>query len=170
MFSFFSLYYYPAQQEKELVANYENELQYVANTISLAVKNALNEETVQNVQAAINLVKDDPRLQFVKLYVTDTVWNGDHAFSLKNSLYTYVESKGSGTGRRDNSVIKKTSPFDSKIMSGFIEVGLNTDIIERDKKRIRNTSLVASAAVLAIGILIGFWLSKEHFRTRIGVA
>jgi signal transduction histidine kinase/class 3 adenylate cyclase len=162
MFSFFSLYYYPAQQEKELVANYENEVQNLANTMSMAVKTALTEETFQNVKAAMGLLKDDPRLQFVKLRVMDTVRNEDHTYSLNESVYTFPEeSNGSRTARTDKSVIKKTSRFDSKIMSGVIEVGLNTDIIERDKKSIRNTSLIASAAVLGIGILIGFWLSRS---------
>ena len=164
MFSFFSLYYYPAQQEKELAASYNNEVQNLANTISMAVEMALTEETFQSVKSAMGLVKDDPRLEFVKLHVMDTVWNKDHTqSSLKDSVFkTFPEkSTGSPTDRRDNSVIRKTSPFDSKIMSGVIEVGLNTDIIERDKKKIRNTSLVVSAAVLAIGILIGFWLSRS---------
>jgi two-component system NtrC family sensor kinase len=163
MFSFFSLYYYPSQQEKELVANYENEVQNLANTISMAVKSALTDETFQNVQTAMGLVKDDPRLQFVKLHVIDTVWNEDHTYRLRDSVYYTFPEESTGTrpGHSDNSVIIKTSPFDSKIMSGFVEVALNRDIIERDKKKIRNTSLVASAAVLAIGILIGFWLSRS---------
>jgi len=163
MFSFFSLYYYPAQQEKELVAAYENEVQNMANTISQAVKNSLTDEAFQNVQTAMGLVKDDPRLQFVKLYGIDTVWDKDHTYRLKDSLYNTFpeESTDSTTGRREKAMIKKTSSFDSKIMSGIIEVALNTDIIERDKKKIRNTSLVASAVVLAIGILIGFWLSRS---------
>jgi signal transduction histidine kinase len=163
MFSFFSLYYYPAQQEKELAANYENEVQNLANTISMAVEIALTEETFKNLKGAMGLVKDDPRLQFVKLHVMDTVWNKDHIPHLKDTVIKTFpeESMDTRSGRKGKSVIRKTSPFNSKIMSGLIEVGLNTDIIERDKRKIRNTSLVASAAVLAIGILIGFWLSRS---------
>ena len=44
MFSFFSLYYFPAQQEKYLLDNYNNEVQNLANTISLGVEIALTEE------------------------------------------------------------------------------------------------------------------------------
>jgi len=97
------------------------------------------------------------------LHVMDTVWNKDHIPHLKDTVIKTFpeESMDTRSGREDKSVIRKTSPFNSKIMSGVIEVGLNTDIIERDKRKIRNTSLVASAAVLAIGILIGFWLSRS---------
>ena len=44
MFSFFSLYYFPTQQEKNLLDNYNNEVQNLANTISLGVEIALTEE------------------------------------------------------------------------------------------------------------------------------
>ena len=163
MFSFFSLYYYPSQQAKELAANYENEVQNLANAISMAVEIALTEETFKNLKSAMGLVKDDPRLEFVKLHVMDTVWNKDHIPHLKDTVIKTFpeESMDTRSDRRDKSVIRKSSPFDSKIMSGVIEVGLNTDIIERDKRKIRNTSLVVSGAVLAIGILIGFWLSRS---------
>jgi len=69
MFSFFSLYYFPAQQEKTLVENYNNEVQNLANTISLGVKTALIEESYEGVQTTMGFVKDDPRLEFVKLLV-----------------------------------------------------------------------------------------------------
>jgi hypothetical protein len=73
MFTFFSLYYFPSQQEKYLLSNYNNEVQNLANTISLGVRIALTEENFEGVQTAMSFVKDDPEL--VVDTVTDTIWN-----------------------------------------------------------------------------------------------
>ena len=78
MFSFFSLYYFPSQQGKYLLNNYNNEVQNLANTIALGVKIALTEENFDGVKTAMSFVKDDPRLEFVNLVVTDTIWSNDH--------------------------------------------------------------------------------------------
>ena len=140
MFSFFSLYYFPAQQEKYLLDNYNNEVQNLANTISLGVEIALTEENFEGVQTAMGFVKDDPRLQYVKLLMTDTMWNKDHTqFVLKDSvLKTFPEkSTTRPDSYADNSIIKKRSPFSTEMMSGAIELGLNTTIIQQDKKKIR---------------------------------
>ena len=164
MFSFFSLYYFPAQQEKNLLENYNNEVQNLANTISLGVEIALTEENFEGVQTAMSFVKDDPRLQFVKLRMTDTMWNKDRTqFVLKDSvLKTFPETSAAFTdSSADNSVIKKRSPFSTAMMSGAIELGLNTTIIQQDKKKIRNASLLVSGVVFVIGILLGFGLSRN---------
>src|SRR6476660_8442624 len=164
MFSFFSLYYFPAQQEKYLLENYNNEVQNLANTISLGVEIALTEENFEGVQTAMSFVKDDPRLQFVKLRMTDTMWNKDRTqFVLKDSvLKTFPETSAAFTdSSADNSVIKKRSPFNYGMMLGAIEMGLNTTIIQQDKKKIRNASLLVSGVVFVIGILLGFGLSRN---------
>ncbi|MGK2864128.1 MAG: ATP-binding protein [Chitinophagaceae bacterium] len=164
MFSFFSLYYFPAQQEKNLLTNYNNEIQNLANTISLGVKIALTEENFEGVQTAMSFVKDDPRLQFVNLLATDTIWDKDQLnYTLKDSvLRTFPEKNaGNGTGHSDNSIIKKRSPFNTEMMTGAIEVALTTINIELGKKQIRLTSLMVSGVVFVIGIIIGFWLSRN---------
>src|SRR5262249_10177339 len=61
----------------------------------------------------------------------------------------------------DNSVIKKRSLFSTKMMSGAIELALNTTIIQQDKRKIRNASLMVSGVVFVFGILLGFWLSRS---------
>jgi signal transduction histidine kinase len=161
MFSFFSLYYFPAQQEKNLLDNYNNEVQNLANTISLGVEIALTEEKFEGVQTAMGFVKDDPRLQFVKLLMTDTMWNNDHTrFLLKDSVLKTFPERSPGL-YDDNSIIKKRSPFSTKMMSGAIELALNTTIIQADKKKIRNASLIVSGVVFAFGILLGFGLSRS---------
>jgi two-component system, NtrC family, sensor kinase len=162
MFSFFSLYYFPAQQEKNLLDNYNNEVQNLANTISLGVEIALTEEKFEGVQTAMGFVKDDPRLQFVKLVLTDTMWNNDHThFVLKDSVLKTFPEKSAIGSYDEHSIIKKRSPFSTKMMSGAIELALNTTIIQQDKKKIRNASLIVSGVVFAFGILLGFWLSRS---------
>jgi len=162
MFSFFSLFYFPAQQEKYLLNNYNNEVQNLANTISLGVKIALTEENFEGVQTAMSFVKDDPRLQFVNLLVTDTLWSSNHQeFSLKDSvLKTFPETPILNL-QEGESVIRKRSAFSTEMMSGAIELGLTTEEISAGKKEIRLTSMLVSCVFLVIGIIIGFWLARN---------
>ena len=164
MFSFFSLYYFPSQQEKYLLDNYNNEVQNLTNTISLGVKIALKDENFEGVQTAMSFVKDDPRLLFVNLWVTDTTWDNDHkSFKVSDSLLkTYPEDTANRhTAHSKNSIIKKSSEFTSDMMNGVIELAVTTEYIEMGKKKIRTTSLIVSGVVFVIGILIGFWLSRN---------
>lgn len=162
MFSFFSLFYFPAQQEKYLLNNYNSEVQNLANTISLGVKIALTEENFEGVQTAMSFVKDDPRLQFVNLLVTDTLWSNDHQqFSLKDSVLKTFPETPILSVQGGESVIKKRSTFSTEMMSGAIELGLTTEEISAGKKEIRLTSMWVSCVFLAIGIVIGFWLARN---------
>lgn len=164
MFSFFSLYYFPSQQEKYLLDNYNNEVQNLTNTISLGVKIALKDENFEGVQTAMSFVKDDPRLLFVNLWVTDTIWDNDHkSFKVSDSLLkTYPDDiTDRHTPHLKNSIIKKRSEFTSEMMNGAIELAVTTENIEMGKKKIRTTSMIVSGVVFVIGILIGFWLSRS---------
>jgi len=164
MFSFFSLYYFPLQQEKYLLNNYNTEVQNLANTISLGVKIALTEENFEGVQTAMSFVKDDHRLQFVNLLLTDTLWSDDHReFVLKDSVLQTFPERLAGEQLRypENTIIKKRAPFNTEMMSGAIELGVNTDDIKVGKRQIRITSMQVSSVFLAIGIAIGFWLSRS---------
>jgi len=164
MFSFFSLYYFPAQQEKYLLDSYNNEVQNLTNTISLGVKIALKDENFEGVQTAMSFVKDDPRLLFVNLVATDTIWNADSSrYTLKDSvLRTFPEDTlKNNKSHFKNSIIKKRSGFTSDMMSGAIELAVTTENIEIGKKRIRQTSLIVSSVVFIIGIFIGFWLARN---------
>ena len=164
MFSFFSLYYFPTQQEKYLLDNYNNEVQNLTNTISLGVKIALKDENFEGVQTAMSFVKDDPRLLFVNLLIADTTWDNDHkSFKVGDSLLkTYPEDTVNRHATHSkNSIIKKRSEFTSDMMNGAIELAVTTEYIEKGKKEIRTTSLIVSGVVFVIGILIGFWLSRN---------
>src|SRR6266480_3708404 len=73
MFTVFLLLYVPAQQEKYLLKNYNNEVQNLTSTVALGVKIALTEQNFEGVQTAMDFVKDDPRLRFVSLVEVDTL-------------------------------------------------------------------------------------------------
>ena len=49
IFTFFSYYYFPRQQEKLLVDNYNSEIQNLSNTVALGVKIALKEQNFEGV-------------------------------------------------------------------------------------------------------------------------
>lgn len=164
MFSFFSLYYFPAQQEKYLLNNYNNEVQNLTNTISLGVKIAMTDENFEGVQTAMSFVKDDSRLLYVKLMVSDTIWNNEHTqYSIKESvLKTFPENIDSNVlVQSGNSVIQKRSDFTAEMMNGAIVLAVTTSDIEKSKKQIRMISLMVSAIVFVIGIILGFWLSRN---------
>ena len=164
MFSFFSLYYFPAQQEKYLLNNYNNEVQNLTNTISLGVKIALTDENFEGVQTAMSFVKDDNRLLFVNLLASDTTWNNEHTeFTIKDSvLRTFPDDIDSSIIiHSKNSIIQKRSNFTSEMMNGAIILAVTTSDIEKSKKKIRMISLLVSAVVFLIGIILGFWLSRN---------
>ena len=163
MFSFFTLFYFPDQQAKLLLHNYNNEVQNLANTVSLGVKIAITEQNFEGVQTALEFVKGDPRLEFISMLQTDTLWNDTHtSYTISEKLFkTYPENNNYGsTAVTDETIIVKRSPFASSMMSGAILIGFSTDVINSSKERIKITSLLVSGVVFSIGIIIGFWLSK----------
>jgi class 3 adenylate cyclase len=164
MFAFFILYYFPSQQEKHLLSNYNKEVQNLANTVSLGVKIALTEQNFEGVQTAISFVKNDPHLSFVCLLQVDTVWNENHSgFSLKKGIFQVLpESKQVDPYERSSdSIIVKNSSFNTPVMNGEVMLGFTTKEIIQSKMQIRTTSLLVSFLVFAIGITIGFWLARN---------
>jgi len=163
MFSFFTLFYFPQQQGQLLVNNYENEVQNLANTVALGVKIAINEQNFEGVQTAMEFVKDDPRLQFISMLQSDTIWDANHTkFQIKQKIFrTFPEKEHlSPTITSNDSLIVKKAPFATKTMSGAILLGFNTKDIEASKAGIKHTSIVVSCIVLLIAFLIGFWLAR----------
>ena len=164
MFAFFILFYFPAVQEAYILKNYNNEIQNMANTVSLGVKIALKEQNFEGVQTAIDFVKKDPHLEFVSLIQLDTVWDGNHKnFKIEKKLFkTYPENiKVSIDARSDDLQIVKRSSFNTPLMSGEIMLGFNTLEIAKNKRQILITSLTVTAIVFVIGIVMGFLLAKN---------
>ncbi|MFD3001939.1 ATP-binding protein [Pontibacter toksunensis] len=163
LFSFFTLYYFPDQQAKLLLRNYNNEVQHLANTVALGVKIAITEQNFEGVQTAMEFVKSDPRLEFISMLQTDTTWNEAHtSYTTTEKLFkTYPENNPySPAAVSDENIIVKRSPFESSLMSGAILLGFSTDVINSSVRKIKITSLLVSGVVFCIGIIIGFWLSK----------
>ena len=164
MFAFFTLFYFPAQQGKLLLKNYNNEIQNLANTVALGVKIAITEQNFEGVQTAMEFVKDNPRLKFVSMLQSDTAWNGSHTnFKIKLSVFkTFPETEHPKvTTTSNDSIIVKQAPFVTPVMSGSIMLAFTTRDIIESKRKIRLTSLIASGIVLLIGILIGLWLARS---------
>ena len=156
--------YFPAQQEKYLLKNYNKEVQNLAATVALGVKIALKEQNFEGVQTALDFVKDDPHLRFVSMMQVDTVWNETHSsFTLKKNIFKtfpdYVDVNADVLS--SDTLIVKSAPFDTHIMKGEILLGFSTDEIIESKRQIRMTSIFVSALVFIIGIFIGFWLARK---------
>ncbi len=164
MFSFFTLFYFPNQQGKLLINNYNTEVQNLANTVALGVKIAITEQNFEGVQTAIEFVKDDPRLQFVSMVQYDTIWNDTHRnYQIKKTIFkTFPEKEHPDPNIiSTDSVIVKQSIFSTNVMTGAILLGFSTKEIRESKIKIRLASLLVSSVVFFIGILIGLWLAKN---------
>lgn len=164
MFAFFILFYFPVQQEKFLLKNFNKEIQNLANTVALGVKIAITEQNFEGVQTAIDFVKDDPHLRFISILQIDTVWNENHTSStIKKEVFkTYPDGLKIDVNQMSNdSIIVKEAPFKTTLMNGSIMLGFSTNEIIDSKKHIRYTSLVVSLIVFIVGILIGFWLARN---------
>jgi two-component system NtrC family sensor kinase len=164
MFSFFTLFYFPQKQGQLLVSNYENEVQNLANTVALGVKIAINEQNFEGVQTAMEFVKGDPRLQFISMLQSDTIWNAHHdKFEIRQKVFrTFPEKEHLGPNITSNdSLIVKKATFSTGMMSGAILLGFNTKSIEAGKAKVKTTSVIVSCFVLMFGILIGLWLARN---------
>ena len=164
MFALFVLFYFPAEQERYLLNNYNKQTQNLANTVALGVKIAMTEQNYEGVQTAMDFVKEDKQLRFVSLIQNDTVWNENHtAYHISRTIFkSYPDSVKVDTGATTNdSLIVKRSSFSTPMMTGEIMLGFTTTEIVKSKKQIRLTSLLVSFIVFVIGIISGFWLAKN---------
>ena len=164
LFSFFVLFYVPAIQERNLLNNFNKEVQNHANTVALGVKIAMTEQNFQGVQTAMDFVKKDPLLRFVSLIQTDTAWNAAHTnYQITKTVFkTYPEQKKININAlSDDSTVVKHAGFSTAIMKGEILLAFSTKEIVQSKRQIRITSLFFSFLVFSIGILIGFGLARN---------
>jgi signal transduction histidine kinase len=164
LFSFFVLFYVPAIQERNLLNNFNKEVQNHANTVALGVKIAMTEQNFQGVQTAMDFVKQDPLLRFVSLVQSDTTWNAAHThYQIIQTIFkTYPEQKKININAvSDDSTVVKRAAFNSTMMKGNILLAFSTKEIIQSKRQIRATSLFFSFLVFSIGILIGFALAKN---------
>ena len=164
LFTFFTLFYFPAQQRRVLINNYNEDVQNRANTVALGVRIALNEQNYEGVKTAMDFVKGDGALRFVTLLQQDTVWNTEPRFyTLKDSVFqTYPEGVVPQTIAASNdSLIVKKAPFKSELMTGAILLGFSTEAINKTERGIFRTALLISGLISLVGMLIGIWLSRN---------
>ena len=164
MFALFILFYYPQRQEELLTENYNSEVEYFSKTVALGVRIALVEENFEGVETALDFVKNDERLHYVSLIQIDTIWDANRVnFEVDKKVFkTYPENIDVDPYTiSDESFIKKSSPFTAPIMSGEIMVSFSTSDIIKGRRQIRIASGIASFIVFAIGLLIGYWLSRK---------
>jgi signal transduction histidine kinase len=164
MFTFFTLYYFPAQQRKLLLESYNTEIQNLANTVALGVKIALTEQNYNGLDSSMKFVMNDPRLKFVSTVQYDTIWNEDHqSFKIEKTIFrTFPENEHpSPEIQSDHSIIVKRGAFNTPVMSGVILLAFTTKEINKSQQQIRHDSLMVSGTVLLIGILLGLLLARK---------
>jgi two-component system NtrC family sensor kinase len=164
LFTFFTLFYFPAQQRKLLIKNYNTEVQNLANSVALAVNIAITDQNYNSLGQTIKLVKDDSRLQFVSMVQYDTVWSNDHRnFQIKKIIFkTFPENEHPEPDvQSNNSIIVKRGTFNTSVISGVILLAFTTKEINESQRKIRFASLIVSGIVLFIGILLGLLLAKK---------
>ena len=164
LFTLFSLLYFPSQQGKTLLSNYQNEVQNQAKTIALGASIALSEQNFKGIKTAMDFVKENEELRYVALIQTDTAWNPQHsAYTLRDSVIVSFpdDNTFSIDTKSSDSLIVKRAPFRSDIMNGDIMLIVSTDSISKRKKKIWLTALLVSGVIFLIGMLIGLWLSRN---------
>ena len=164
LFASFTLFYLPKQEGNYLLKSYNSQVQNLANTVALGVQIALNEDNYEGVKTAMEYLKGKPGFLYVSLLQQDTAWNNGHTnYTIQQTLFkTFPDSmRASAQAHSKDSAIVKTAYFESPLMSGNVLLVFSTNEVKHDKKTIRNTSLIVSACILLVGLLISFWLSKN---------
>ena len=164
LFTFFTLFYFPSQQRRFLLNNYNNEVQNLAGTVALGVRIALNEQNYEGVRTAMEFVKDNPNLLFVSLLQYDTIWNDNHTkYLVQETVFkTFPERFHPEPSVSSNdSMIVKHAHFETSLMSGAILLAFSTEGINKSEKEIFRTSLIISGGIFLVGMLIGLLLSRK---------
>lgn len=163
MFAFFILFYLPAQQEKHLLKNFNQQVQSLANTVSLGVKIAITEQNFEGVQTAMDFVKEEPHLKFVSIIQEDSVRDEQGALRIDKKIFkTYPENMDVDIHQESSeNLVVKRSNFQTSMMNGSIMLGFSTDEIADSKKDIKITSLIVTAIVLLIGMIAGLLLARN---------
>ena len=150
MFAFFVLFYFPEQQQRTLLNNYNTEVQNLANTVALGVKIALTEQNLEGVETAMDFVRKNEELKFVGLMQMDSASGEKTIFKTVPDEYPIPADLLS-----NDTMIVKTAPFSTPLMSGDIVLAMGTDAITTSKKEIRFTSLFVCFIVLCVGVCRG---------------
>jgi signal transduction histidine kinase len=154
MFAFFILIYFPEQQQKTLLNNFNTEVQNLSNTVALGVRIALTDQNYEGVNTAMEFVEKNDEFVFVSM-ISDE--EGASQMNFSRPLGFKVPDNVASS----DSMIIKTAVFKTPTLSGKIILGMHTNAITASKKEIRNTSLFVCFIVLVVGVFIGFLLAKS---------
>lgn len=164
MFALFILFYYPARQERNLLENYNNEIETLAKTVALGVKIAITDENFEGVETAMDFVTNDERLHVVSIIQLDTIWNSNKSsFNIKKSVFSSKPDKVvvEPNASSDKYFINKSAAFTTPLMNGEIMLSFTTAEIIKGRRQIRLASAIASFIVFVIGLFIGYWLARK---------
>jgi len=156
MFAFFVLFYFPEQQQRTLLNNYNTEVQNLANTVALGVKIAIAEQNHEGVETVMDFVRKNEELKFVGVMLVDSVSGEKAILTTIPDQYAIPDNLVS-----NDTMIVKTASFNTPLMNGEIVLAMGTDAITTSKKEIRYTSLFVCFIVLCVGVFIGFLLARN---------
>ncbi len=155
MFAFFVLFYFPEQQQRTLLNNYNTEVQNLANTVALGVRIALTDQNFEGVNTAMEFVENNKEFVFVSMVPIDST-NSDSGGLSRPEGFQFAKHNQS-----TDSMIVKSAEFITPSMHGKILLGMHTNAITQSKQDIRNTSLFVCFIVLCVGVFIGFLLARN---------
>ena len=167
MFALFILFYYPARQERNLLDNYNHEIETLAKTVALGVKIALTDENFEGVETAMDFVTNDDRLHVVSIIQHDTIWSPDKStFDVNKKVFVSKPDSilVDPMAISDKFFIKKSASFATPLMNGEIILSFTTAEIIKGRRQIRLASAIASFVVFVIGLFIGYWLARKISR------
>lgn len=165
MFSSFTFFFFPRQQSKMLMKQYNKEVQNIANFIAIGVQIAINQQNYEEVHTHMSTLSTDTRMKSVSIIMIDTTWDDAHTkYKIKESVFaTYpaTEKITNTAPEANDSLIFKKAPYHGETMQGSVLVAYRTSEIHKSEQKVWRVSIWATAIVMLTGIILGFWLSKR---------
>lgn len=154
MFAYFIYFYFPNQQEEQVLISYNKDTQNLVNTIGLGVQIALDEQNFRGVKMAMDFIKKDSNLVFVSIVSiedsNEVVFNTfPDNFGLSLPIYS------------SDSIIVKEANFHSDLLSGKIILGISTKELKKKHSILRKQAIIITLCVLFFGVLIGYLLARN---------
>lgn len=163
VFAYFIYFYFPNQQKEQVLKSYHKDAQNLANTVSLGVQIALDEQNFHGVQMAMDFIKEDSNLVFAAI-----VQESFNPFTNKTDykvFQTYPDNYPLElTAATSDSIIVKYADFKSELLGGKIVLGVSTVEVKKEHARLRTRALVITIGVLLLGISIGYLLARNISR------
>jgi signal transduction histidine kinase len=148
MFGIILLVVVPDRQSKIVGENKENELLSIARTIALTVEIALEQERLEALAELNTLLKDDAHISVAGIFVD----KGDF-FELMTAFPSELDAE-LAAGVDPIKFLVASSPFESRNLSGYIEVGFNREQLASQLQKINLALYIAFIAILILQITV----------------